>query len=189
MPGAVSRVSYARCGNNVARRMQPVPHENTIRAARGDDFEAVTALLELLGRERVTDATRAECEALFRHQVVDPNSHHMVVEDGSGAVVAFCSLHFRPRLNRDDEEAWIPDLIVSEGARRAGVALALLEEAERRAVARGCWLLTLESGHQRAEAHDLYRRFRMRDVGRSFAKRIGPRTSGRGRPRRPHGYR
>ena len=35
---------------------------------------------------------------------------------------------------------------------------------------RGCHALTLESGYQRAEAHHMYRQFRMRDVGKSFYK-------------------
>ena len=61
-----------------------------------------------------------------------------------------------------------------ESARREGIAIALLEEAERRAVARGCWHLTLESGYQRAEAHQLYRGFRMRDAGRYFSKPLVP---------------
>jgi GNAT superfamily N-acetyltransferase len=59
---------------------------------------------------------------------------------------------------------------VAEHARLKGIGRALLEEAERRAIARGCWHLTLESGHQRAEAHALYRGFRMRDSGRQFSK-------------------
>ena len=151
--------------------MARLPAEISIRAARGDDFEAVARLLEALGRAPVTDATRAEVEALFRQQVVDPTAHHMVAED-AGEVVAFCSLHFRRRLNFVAEEAWIPDLFVADAARRQGIAMALLEEVERRALARGCGQLTLESGHQRAEAHDLYRRFRMRDAGRYFTKRL-----------------
>lgn len=153
--------------------MARLDSEITIRPARGDDFEAVARLLEGLGRATVTDETRAEVEALFRQQVVDPTAHHMVAEDStSGTVVAFCSLHFRRRLNYTREEAWIPDLFVADAARRRGIAMALLEEAERRALARDCGQLSLESGHQRAEAHDLYRRFRMRDAGRYFTKRL-----------------
>jgi GNAT superfamily N-acetyltransferase len=148
---------------------------NTIRAARGDDFEAVTALLEALGRARVTQATRDDARAVFRQQILDPDAHHMVAEDERGEVVAFCSMHFRTRLNHPTEEAWIPDLFVAEDARRRGIARALLAEAERRALERGCWHVTLESGHQRAEAHQLYRSCRMRDVGKSFSKLLAPR--------------
>jgi GNAT superfamily N-acetyltransferase len=150
------------------------PADHTIRAARGDDFEAVTALLEGLGRTAVTDETREDARAVYHAQVVDPNAHHMVVESPTGELVGFCSLHYRTRLNHGTEEAWIPDLYVAEHARNRGIGRGLLEEAERRAVARGCWHLTLESGHQRAEAHALYRNFRMRDSGRQFSKLLGP---------------
>jgi GNAT superfamily N-acetyltransferase len=148
--------------------------QSTVRAARGADFEAVTALLEALGRAEVTEATLADARAVFRQQILAPDAHHLVAEDERGEVVGFCSLHFRARLNRATEEAWIPDLFVSEAARRQGIGRSLLEEAERRAVERGCWHLTLESGHQRAEAHQLYRSQRMRDVGKSFSKLLGP---------------
>ena len=141
-----------------------------IRAARRDDFEAVTGLLEELGRPRVLGESREdECRAVYDEQIVDPDTHHIVAEDDTG-VVAFCSLHFRPRLNHPSQEAWIPDLIVTERARRAGIGQALLDEAERRARERGCHFLALESGYQRAEAHHLYRMSRMRDVGKSFVK-------------------
>ncbi len=143
-----------------------------VRAARRGDFEAVTALLEALGRPAVTDATREDCRALFENQVIDPDAHHLVAEDDAGALVGFCSLHFRERLNRPTPEAWVPDLIVAEHARRAGVGRALLEEAERRARERGCWGLALESAYRRAEAHHLYRRLRMRDLGKSFHKSL-----------------
>lgn len=140
-----------------------------VRAARRDDFEAVTRLLEELGRPQVSAATEADAHAVFDAQIVDPDSHHIVVEDASG-VIAFASLHFRSRLNHPTQEAWIPDLIVDERARRQGVGRMLLDEAEQRSRERGCHVLVLESGYQRAEAHHMYRQFRMRDVGKSFTK-------------------
>jgi ribosomal protein S18 acetylase RimI-like enzyme len=146
----------------------------TLRVARGDDYEPVAALLAELGRPAVTPESAQDAHAVFRQQVIDPRSHHTVGVDESGAVVAFCSLQFRTRLNWPTEEAWIPDLIVTERHRGRGLGRALLEEAERRAAERGCHYLTLESGHQRAEAHELYRRFRMRDTGRQFGKRVAP---------------
>lgn len=143
-----------------------------IRAARGDDFDAVTALLEELGRPQVTDAARADCFAVFEQQVIDPERHHIVCEDDAGEVVGFCSLEFRPRLNQVTPEAWIPDLIVTERARMRGIGRALLDEAERRARDHGCHALRLESGYQRAEAHHLYSRAQMRDSGKEFYKRL-----------------
>ncbi|GAC1321774.1 MAG: hypothetical protein NVSMB25_15930 [Thermoleophilaceae bacterium] len=145
-----------------------------IRAARGDDFDSVTGLLELLGRPPVRSRRRDDTFAVFEKQVVDPNSHHMVCEDDTGTVTGFCALHFRARLNRLTEEAWIPDLIVAEAARRHGIGEALLAEAERRARDRGCHALVLESGYRRAEAHHLYRQIGMRDEGKFFRKDFDP---------------
>jgi GNAT superfamily N-acetyltransferase len=64
----------------------------------------------------------------------------------------------------------VPDLIVAEHARRRGAARALLTEAERRAHARGCWALTLESAYFRTDAHRLYEAFGMTDDAGSFSK-------------------
>ena len=160
--------------------MPPMRSSSSIRAARGDDFEAVATLLEKLGRAKVTPETRDDCQALFRQQIVDPNAHHMVAVNADGEVVAFCSLVFRPRLNHVREEAWIPDLIVREASRREGIGRALLGEAEERAAARGCAIMTLESSYERSEAHQLYRRFGMRDGGRYFIKQVEP-AGGRAR--------
>lgn len=143
------------------------------RQAREDDFERVTELLEILGRAEVTEDTEAECRRVFEAQVVGQESAPLVVEDDAGQVIACCSLHFRPRLNRPVPDAWIPDLIVHPDARRQGAGRALLTEAERLASNRGCWQLTLESGYQRKEAHQMYEEFGMSNEGYYFGKPLG----------------
>ena len=140
------------------------------RRARADDFERVTELLEILGRAEVTPDTADECRHVFEAQVAGQESAPLVVEDEAGTVIACCSLHFRPRLNRPVPDAWIPDLVVHPGARRQGAGRALLEEAERLARDRGCWQLTLESGYQRREAHAMYEAFGMTKEGYYFGK-------------------
>ncbi len=142
----------------------------TARQAREEDFARVTELLEILGRAEVTTHTEAECRHVFEAQVVGQESAPLVVEDDGGEVIAFCSLHFRPRLNRPVPDAWIPDLIVHPDARRRGAGRALLEEAERLARNRGCWQLTLESGYQREDAHRMYEAFGMTNEGYYFGK-------------------
>jgi GNAT superfamily N-acetyltransferase len=142
-----------------------------IRAARRDDFEVVARLLEELGRPAVTPATEADCRAVYEKEVFDPDCHHIVAEDERG-VTAFASAYFRSRLNHPTEEVWVADLIVTESARRRGTGRALLEEIEQRARDRGCHKIELESAYFRAEAHHMYRQFKMRDVGKSFEKEI-----------------
>jgi GNAT superfamily N-acetyltransferase len=142
-----------------------------VRPARADDFEVVTALLEELGRRRVPEETREEVRALYERHLEDDRARHLVVEDDDG-VIAFCSLHFRDRLNNPTPDAWIPDLIVTESARRRGAARAMLREAERIAREWGCWQLTLESGYQRRLAHKLYASEGMTDAGKYFTKSL-----------------
>ena|SRR5436305_433308 len=144
-----------------------------VRSAEPHDFEAVTALLEALGRKEVTDDTRDRCREIYASQISDPTSDHLVAVNDDGEVVGFCSLHFRKRLNYTTPEAWVPDLIVSEGLRRTGVGKALLEHAEQRALDRNCWALSLESAYHRVEAHRFYAAFGMRDAGKSFHKLLG----------------
>lgn len=142
----------------------------TIRPAAIGDFDAVTSLLEALGRPRVTDETRERCRDVFDRQLFEISAAPLVAEDPNGELVGVCTLHFRERLNHPDLEAWIPDLFVTEHARLRGVGRALLDRAERLARERGCWQLALESGYQRAEAHLLYTRMGMRDTGKFFRK-------------------
>ena len=143
-----------------------------IRQAHEGDFERVTELLEILGRAKVISETEAECRRVFETQVVGQESAPLVVEDDEGRVIACCSLHFRPRLNRPVPDAWIPDLIVDPVARRQGAGRALLIEAERLARNRGCWQLTLESGYQREDAHRMYEAFGMTNEGYYFGKTL-----------------
>ena len=142
----------------------------TVRLARADDFEAVTALLEELGRLRVTDETRDACRAVFEQQIADSRSHHCVAETSEGDVVGFCSMHFRARLNHATDEAWIPDLIVREQARGVGVGHELMAEQERRAREHGCHQLVLESAYHRTGAHRFYLDLGMLDVSKAFYK-------------------
>lgn len=145
-----------------------------VRQAEPRDFDAVTALLEELGRPRVGDSERQACRDVYEAQLADPGAAHLVAEGDGDALVGFCSLHFRTRLNHASAEAWVPDLIVTEGARRAGAGWGLLAEVDRLAAGRGCHYLTLESGLEREDAHRLYRRFFGRDEGGyTFHKRPG----------------
>lgn len=144
-----------------------------VRTAEPRDFDAIARLLEALGRKEVTDDTRDRCREIYAAQVSDPTAEHLVAEDDDGEIVGFCSVHLRKRLNHTTPEAWVPDLIVREGVRRTGIGRALLEYAERRAIERGCWALSLESAHHRVEAHRFYGAFGMRDMGKSFRKLLG----------------
>jgi GNAT superfamily N-acetyltransferase len=143
-----------------------------IRSAQPEDFGPVTRLLERLGRPTVTPRNRAAVKEVFNAQLVDPSTSHLVAVTGRDRVIGFCSLHFRARLNHDQPQAWIPDVIVDEGERGRGVARALIGEAERRARDRDCTDVVLESSYNRKEDHLLYVGAGMTDAGKFFRKRL-----------------
>jgi len=142
-----------------------------IRPARAFDVEAVGRLLTELGRSPLGDATRHRFRSGFLAHLRRRDTASLVaVEDGQ--VVGFCSLEFRPRLNRMRAQAWIPDLIVDRAARGRGHGRQLLERAFQLAGERGCWSVTLESGHHRQEAHRLYMSAGMEDAGVYFIRQL-----------------
>ena len=145
-----------------------------VREATPDDWEHVKELLAELGRPDVRDDPDEPKHRERFEQYLTRDDALALVAEHDGAVVGFVDVEFRQRLNFLQPEAWVPDLIVAEAARGTGAGRALLAEVERRAIERGCFHLTLESGHQRAEAHALYRSFRMRDAGRQFSKPLSP---------------
>jgi GNAT superfamily N-acetyltransferase len=146
-----------------------------VRSAQNVDFEAVTSLLEELGRPRVSDDDTEEARSVYEAQLADEASDHLVAVGDADEVIGFCSLHYRARLNHArSEQAWIPDLIVREAVRGTGAGRALLEEARSRAEARGCHDITLESSYTRERAHAVYLAAGYEDLGKFFRREPRP---------------
>jgi GNAT superfamily N-acetyltransferase len=141
-----------------------------IREARPGDWPEVAALLAELGRPDVRGTDDEEPAAeVFERYLERPDAAAFVAER-DGRVVGFVDLEFRARLNFLTPQAWLPDLVVAEDARSAGVGAALLERCEETARERGCWSLELESANWRERAHAFYEREGWKDQGKSFGK-------------------
>ena len=143
-----------------------------VRPVAAEDYAAVCDLLAELGRPEVTADTDAACCAVFAGDLDSDDADHLVAVADDGAVIGFCSLQYRRRLNQTTDEAWVPDLIVAERLRGGGVGNALLSEAERRAREHGCHQLVLESAYFRTGAHAFYGAFGMDDAAKAFVKRL-----------------
>ena len=145
----------------------------TVRAATLQDFNAVTSLLEELGRPQVLGTPR-EGAARDRYQrwLEAPDLEAWVAEI-DGSVVGFIDLTFVPRLNFDGPQAWVPDLIVRDTARSRGAGAALLARAETAARDREAFALTLESANWRERAHAFYLREGMTNAAKEFMKILG----------------
>jgi ribosomal protein S18 acetylase RimI-like enzyme len=137
------------------------------RLAEPGDADAVLALMADLGRPEVAADSTQQVD-VFRSHLDHPDATVFVAEL-EGLVVGAVSLWFRPRLNWTSVEAWIPDLYVDPAYRRRGAARALLDACAEAGRERGCHRLTLESGHDRFEAHQLYEAFGFTNAGRFYA--------------------
>jgi len=144
-----------------------------VREARPEDFEAVAALLEELGRPKVlgTDQEPAQRKR-YAEWLASPDLYAFVSER-DGAVTGFIDVEILPRLNFPGPQAWVPDLVVTDRERSRGAGTALLARAERVARERGAFSLTLESAYWRTRAHTFYAREGMDDAAKHFVKVIG----------------
>jgi GNAT superfamily N-acetyltransferase len=144
-----------------------------VREARASDWPAVSALLAELGRPDVRGREdEEEHRRAFEEYLGRADAVALVAVDGED-VVGFIDLEFRPRLNFQAEEAWVPDLVVAAESRSRGAGSALLAAAERLARERGCFSLTLESAVWRERAHAFYLREGMKHSAAAFVKVLG----------------
>jgi GNAT superfamily N-acetyltransferase len=141
-----------------------------IREARPEDWPAVTALLAELGRPAVVGTPDEDAARDGYLQYLERRDAVILVAEDNGRLVGLVDMEYRPRLNFTQPQAWIPDLVVAEGERSAGVGAELLAGAEQMARDRGCWGIELESATWRERAHAFYVRQGWKQAGLSFFK-------------------
>jgi len=138
-----------------------------VRPAQPRDADAVLALMEGLTRPAVADDPRPQRDVFLAH--LDHADAEVFVVELHGQVPGAASFWIQPRLNWTTAQAWIPDLFVDPSFRRRGAARALLDACAAEARRRGCHRLVLESGHHRAEAHQLYEAYGFEHYARAYS--------------------
>jgi GNAT superfamily N-acetyltransferase len=141
-----------------------------VREARAEDFEAVTALLEELGRPKTLGTPEENAARRRFEDWLDAPDRFIFVAEVDGAVVGMVDMALIPRPNFVQPHAWVPDLIVTDASRSQGVGAALLSRAEEVAREVGAFSLALESAYWRTRAHAFYVRQGMTDAARHFLK-------------------
>jgi len=133
---------------------KPSAFEPAIRPATVHD---IPALVALENRAFVTDRVSPRS---FRHLLTRANAATLV-EQHRGTLRGYATLLF----NRGNSLARLYSFAVAPEHRGLGVAKALLAEAERVALERGCVYLRLEVRKDNREAKELYRRMGYREFG------------------------
>jgi GNAT superfamily N-acetyltransferase len=128
-----------------------------IRKATRKDWQAVALLLAELGRPdiRLSPDGDAAGRQIFERYLRRRDAVALVAEQ-AGRILGFVDMEYRSWLNFKAPQAWIPDMIVAEGARGRGIGGALLRHAEELARSRNCWSMALESANWREAAHEFY---------------------------------
>jgi ribosomal protein S18 acetylase RimI-like enzyme len=138
-----------------------------LRPAEPRDADAVLALMEGLTRPAVADDPQPQRDVFLAH--LGRADAEVFVVELDGRVAGAASFWVQPRLNWTSPQAWIPDLFVDPSFRRRGAARTLLDACVEEARRRGCHRLVLESGHHRAEAHQLYEAYGFEHYARAYS--------------------
>ncbi len=153
----------------VVRGVSP-PAGVSLRPMADADFEAVTRLLGELGvpippPERLDAVRRTFAEHVRR---ADTGS---LVAEVAGSTVGVCTLELREPFFTLAPQAWIPELVVTDARRGAGIGAALLDAVLAEAARAGAYAAVLESGPQRASAHAVYAAAGFAEVGSFYTFR------------------
>jgi GNAT superfamily N-acetyltransferase len=145
--------------------------EFRIRPAVVEDWPQVAGLLVELGRDVSPSAVGNPSFVIrFGGHLALRESRTLVAQASAERLVGFLDMEFRQRLGHPRPQAWVNDLVVAEPARGEGVGSALLAEAERLALARGCFRMSLETAGWREDTHRFYEARGWADNGKWFVK-------------------
>jgi GNAT superfamily N-acetyltransferase len=125
-----------------------------IRPALPTDAPAVSSLLDQLGYPQDDPAATTERIQVWAD---DPAGAAYVAEAG-GDLLGVIAVHVMPLFERPGYSGRIVALVVSDQARRQGIASRLMAAAESFAADHGCVRIEVTSADHRADAHAFYRR-------------------------------
>jgi GNAT superfamily N-acetyltransferase len=137
----------------------------TVRRAGPADAAAIAALLAELGYATAP----AEVGRRLAQLGESGRSAALVAEHGDG-IAGMLTLHMVPVLHEPGDWCRVTALVVGEGARRRGLARALVAEAEAIARSCGCVRIEVTSALHRDGAHEFYRGVGFGRVSEHFLK-------------------
>ena len=144
--------------------------EIQVRFAVPEDWEPVAALLVELGRGVASgtadDPTHRQAFAGHLRQI----GNVTLVAECAGEVVGVVDMEYHQRLGDHRPQARVNDVVVTEGARGAGVGTALLRRAEELARKRGCFRMALVTAKWRESSAAFYEREGWAEYGGWFVK-------------------
>ena len=144
--------------------------ENTdLREASNNDIPIILGLLYELGRPKPeTDSDVDSFRKLVKKYITDNDKKILLVQYNDAEIIAMVSIIFLPRLNQNSLELYIPELIVREKFQHKGVGKKLINYCMSIGREKKCHRIRLESGNQRKESHQFYKKLGFDQSGLYF---------------------
>ena len=142
----------------------------TIRNASTKDISLILELLYELGRPKPhKDEDVGDFSNLLKKYLSDSDKKILVAEHNN-KVVGMVSIMLLSRLNRKRLEMYIPELIVAKVYQNKGIGKELLNACILLAQNNKCYRIRLESGNQRMESHQFYKKRGFEQTSLSFTR-------------------
>ncbi len=144
--------------------------ENTdVREASSQDIPIILGLLYDLGRPKPQkDSDVNSFRKLIKKYIDDNDKKIFLVQLDDAEIIAMVSIIFLQRLNQNSLELYIPELIVREKFQHKGVGKKLINYCISIGKEKKCHRIRLESGNQRIESHQFYKKLGFVQSGLSF---------------------
>jgi len=144
-----------------------------IRKASKNDIPVILGLLYELGRPKPQrDSDVESFRKLAKKHIGDSDKKILVAELDNVEIVGMVSIVFLPRLNRNNLEMYIPELIVTKDYQRKGIGEELINACIQLGKEKKCHRIRLESGNQRKESHEFYKKLGFEQSSLSFTKNL-----------------
>ena len=144
-----------------------------IREAYDKDIIAILGLLYELGRPKPQeDSEVKEFKKMIKTYISNPDKRIFVAEINEDAIVGMVSTMILPRLNQINFEIYIPELVVLKKYQHCGIGKKLIESCVEFGKQKGSHRIRLESGNQRKESHEFYKKLGFEQPSLSFTKNL-----------------
>ena len=144
-----------------------------IRNASTNDIPIILELLYELGRPRPQeDREIDEFSNIVKKYFLSEPTKKIILAEYDNRIVGMASMMLLSRLNRKSLELYIPELIVKKDHQNKGIGKKLMESCIDFAKQNKCHRIRLESGNQRTDSHQFYKKLGFEQSSLSFTKNL-----------------
>lgn len=147
-----------------------------LRHPKSTDINSIIELLAQLDRTLPTDRYETKkFQKLIKSYIQfnsANNNRDIILATIDSKVTGLVSYVLLERLNQLFCEFWIPELVVSKEYRNHGVGKLLIQRCESIAKRKKCYRIRLESGNDRIDSHNFYKKIGFEQNALTFEKRL-----------------